>query len=350
MSHVIIVGGEGYIGSELSNFLSAYHEVTSIDIGWFSRDNKRMLKIPVADPKTPYFVGDVKDVAFEQFVTPETIAIILLAGHSSVAMCRDKISDKKWTQSPAYKNNVDNFVYVLSQAEKLGIPLIYASSASVYGFATSVYSIETDAFWGIIDESTLLKKHPEFYDRTKRRIDWLASFDKKIPVIGLRFGTVNGCSPNLRTELMLNNMVKNAMETGEIIISQPELRRAILFMRDLCRAFELILMRLDKTIPEDKHIFTGVYNLGSINSTVMDLAENVKRDLSGIGPITIRKVEPEYKSPYNVWLKCDEFEKTFGKYKETSSNTVIYDLYAQYKGDLRVGAVFDTRNELKDYP
>jgi len=152
---------------------------------------------------------------------------------------------------------INNVNYFANLCEKLTPKqkLIYASSASVYGAGSEMSS-----------ENSPINFNPlNHYDLQKITLDLIAnrhvSAGKKI--IGLRFGTVNGASPNTRSELMLNSMMKSAIETKKVIAKNLNIRRAILGISDLSR----VLNKLVYT-----EIESGQYNVSSFNSTVYDLA------------------------------------------------------------------------------
>ena len=59
------------------------------------------------------------------------------------------------------------------------------------------------------------------YDFTKISFDnYLISNERN--GIGLRFGTVNGVSQNMKKELMINSMIKSFKDSGEINIMNKD--------------------------------------------------------------------------------------------------------------------------------
>ena len=227
---ILLLGGNGYIGSKFYPTIKDKHTVKSIDLCLFQKD-----------------LGYSERLNFNSVDTTEYDIIYCLAGHSSVPMCEHSPS-RSWT------NNVN---YFANLCEKLTSKqkLIYASSASVYGAGSEMSS-----------ENSPINFNPlNHYDLQKITLDLIAnrhvSAGKKI--IGLRFGTVNGASPNTRSELMLNSMMKSAIETKKVIAKNLNIRRAILGINDLSRV-------LNKLVSSE--IDSGQYNVSSFNSTVYDLA------------------------------------------------------------------------------
>lgn len=214
---------------------------------------------------------------------------ILLGGHSSVKMC-EREPDRAWD------NNVELFRWVLDESKKL----IYASSASVY-----------DGVSNPTEECTEFNLKG-VYDLTKRTIDSLALLSDK-EFYGLRFATVNGWSPNLRVDVMLNKMVYDAKETGLIHVTNPQLVRPILGINDLSRAVVAIL-----DSKEDKR---GIYNLASFNASVLDMANYVAKEFGAKVVVT----EDDSK-PYVFGIDTTKFQKAYDFEFEDTLESVVESL------------------------
>jgi nucleoside-diphosphate-sugar epimerase len=283
--------GVGYIGSRLLPELEG--EVETIDAGWFSPADSQdmdLLTIP--------YIRSFKDV-------------ILLAGHSSVGMCKGDFCS-------AYKNNVSNFITLLSKMSPRQ-RLIYASSASVYG------NVE-DAR----EEFPLA--HPlNEYDSTKQAIDNLAR-TSEVPCIGLRFGTVCGASPIMRTELILNSMTLSARNTGFINLSSAESNRAVLWIGDLVRAVTTI---------QRSDVSRGVFNLSSFNSSIGNLASQIEL----LSNSTIK--ESGGSTPYSFSMDCSLFEKTFNFTFEGNCRKIYDEVSSLSISEEERGSL--TRNHHRSY-
>lgn len=230
----LIIGGNGYIGSALYQKINA----DSVDLCLFGKD-----------------LGYSKKVNFNSFDISNYKNIILLAGHSSVQMC-------EYNKKNAWENNVTYF-YNLCENLSPDQLLVYASSGSVYGRKID-----------ICDEKDINLNPINHYDLTKVTIDIIANkfiLEGK-NIIGLRFGTVNGYSPNIRSDLMINSMVYSYKTKGYIQVSNDWIKRPILAIDDLVNAIIRIL--------ESKKIFSGQYNLCSFNSTVAEISQTVSQFLN----------------------------------------------------------------------
>ena len=276
MSKILLIGGNGYIGSRLQEVLN----VDVIDTNWFGDGDL-------------HWSGDYKDLTSKYYESYDTI--ILLAGHSSVKMSEGNLNS-------CFNNNVRNFIDLIEKLDKQ--KLIYASSSSVYGS---------------VGGKTVNEKYYGFepynqYDISKHTADLYAQ-KSDVEYYGLRFGTVNGYSPVLRTDVMINAMVNSALQNGEIKLFIKDTMRPILGLNDLCGAVETI-------IDHDKDE-RGLYNLASFNKTAEQIAYEVGSVMNvpvieyESDPTNITNTKIQTKT-YNFSISTLKFRKTFKcKFKET---------------------------------
>ena len=274
MSKILLIGGNGYIGSRLQQSL----DVDVVDTNWFSDEGSG---------------EDFKDLTSKHYDDYDTV--ILLAGHSSVKMSEGNLNS-------CFNNNVRNFIDLIEKLD--GQRLIYASSSSVYGS---------------VGGKTVNEKYYGFepynqYDISKHTADLYVQ-KSNVEYYGLRFGTVNGYSPVLRTDVMINAMVNSALQNGEIKLFIKDTMRPILGLNDLCGAVETI-------IDHDKDE-RGLYNLASFNKTAEQIAYEVGSVMNvpvieyETDPTNITNTKIQTKT-YNFSISTLKFRKTFKfKFKET---------------------------------
>lgn len=286
MKKVLILGALGYVGSRLRQVLSVDHQVTANDICWFQYEQ------------------DILDHDYARLTTEDLSkydVVVVLAGHSSVKTCDGPIPGP-------WLNNVTNFTNLLNRLRNDQL-VIYASSASVYGNS---------------DPGT---KHSEnninfvpvnHYDVTKYALDQqaiIANLSGK-RVIGLRFGTVNGCSPNIRCDVMINAMYHSYKVGSPITITNKHISRAILGIEDLCSAVQRCIERPS----------LGIYNLASFNSTVEEIARGVA---AKTGATIVDKGKQGH--AYDFAIDTTLFERTYDfKFTETVS-TIVDSLIEGYE-------------------
>jgi nucleoside-diphosphate-sugar epimerase len=284
MNKVLILGGNGYIGTYLTELL----EEAKIDVTAYGSRTKDYNRLDAS------FISNFRTV-------------ILLAGHSSVQMCAGDL------KSPWNNNvrNFDNLVQKLDEHQRL----IYASSSSVYGNKGEKVYTEQDINLEFVNN----------YDLTKVSLDLLAQkyMSQGRDIIGLRFGTVNGGSPVIRRDLMLNSMMYSAMFRGNITVNNKHVRRPILSIKDLGRAIITILDAATHGIAPSQN---RIYNLASFNSTVEEMAGLVS-DITGV-KIVDTGTKP---GVYDFETSTSKFEKHYGfKFLDTAES-IILDIRDRYK-------------------
>jgi nucleoside-diphosphate-sugar epimerase len=311
MNKTLIIGGCGYIGSRLFNYLKQkQYEVVSLDLELFGNPN-------IQNTKENY-----KDLTKEDIARFDNV--ILLAGHSSVKMCESNMIG-------CFRNNVQYFIELLSKISK-NQKFIYASSSSVYGNVNR----------NIVTEECEEYVAGSFYDLSKAVIDHYVKIFDEVNYYGLRFGTVNGFSPNTRNDVMINAMVSSAIANGEIKVFNPMIRRPILYINDLCRAVETIIL-------EGNHSNRGLYNLASFNSTAdiigrktSEVFDDVKLSVIDREPTPEENINKKLNSKvYDFAISSDKFISTFNfKFEGT-----IKDIAIELKENLNKAFLLDGRNK-----
>jgi nucleoside-diphosphate-sugar epimerase len=280
MKKVLLIGGNGYIGSFLSFNLKDKYDIEIVDVNWFSGID-----------------GGIDFKNLDESYIKSFDSVILLAGHSSVKMCDTDMMS-------SFNNNVDNFIKLVSKLNKTQ-KFIYASSSSVYGHTGN----------SIVDETYKIFEPNNYYDLSKQVIDMYVT-KNDINYYGLRFGTVNGWSPRLRSDIMINAMANSAKTDGHIKLYIKDIMRPILGIKDLCRAIEVMI-----DCDEDKR---GIYNLASFNNTSEGIAKGVSSvmnipvveyNILDLEKITNVKLQT---TAYNFAIDSSKFEREFNfKFNET---------------------------------
>lgn len=233
--------------------------------------------------------------------------IIYMAGNSSVSSCED------------IKNTITNNVYglehvlhtiSLANSSRLNpIKFIYASSASVYGSGLGINPMNIPS-----RELHPLHSPINLYDASKQIGDIIANmYSNQIEIYGLRFGTVNGYSPLMRWDLIINSMYKSAMETGIINVVNPNIHRAILFIDDLVDSIQAI-------IDNEEYTEGGIFNIASFNDTIGNIAEYIVEAINK--PIEINTSFEL--STYDFCINCDKFNNNIKPilFRNTSRKTI----------------------------
>jgi nucleoside-diphosphate-sugar epimerase len=245
---VLVTGGAGYIGTPLCTTLARTHEVTCWDPGLFGFNFDEEPAVTVV----PRRVQELDERALAH-LAPDWV--IHLSG----------LSNDPMANFAPRMNHVENTLateHVGALTEAAKIPLILASSASVYGFNESG-ALAEDAPVAPIGHYSVSKAAAErvLLDRHHH------------PVI-LRQATVMGVSPRMRWDLLTNGMTRTAWATGRLcVLYGGRETRPQIHLADLCEVYRALLATPD--VP------AGVYNVGATNDSVMALARAIREQVSG---------------------------------------------------------------------
>jgi nucleoside-diphosphate-sugar epimerase len=279
---ILITGGSGYIGSALSRYLK--------------KSNKNITIVDLKEPDRRY-ISNFNQMRYQDLIERDVSkfdVVIHLAAHADV---KSSVQDPRG----AFYNNVVGFHDFLEKIDQDQL-FIYASSASIYNGSKNT---KTDEEW--------IKFNPgNMYDFSKYTNDILAKFSNK-KTVGLRFGTVNGPSPNMRWDLVVNKMTHDATKNKKLFVSNGHINRSILGIDDLSRAIETI-------IDSNQKNNLKYYNLSSFNTTIIKIAENVK-SITGAEIVTL----PD-SSAYDFRMCVKNFCKDFSFQFTNTHKSIITDL------------------------
>jgi len=299
MKKILLIGGNGYLGCRIYKYLlNKKYDVTNLDLGWFG----------IVYPET--IQKDYRDLTKKEL--SKYTHIILLAGHSSVSMCGGELTS-------CFNNNVFNFTNLLDKIDD-NQTLIYSSTLAVYGNNPK-----------LVTEEDPIKKALNVYDYTKIARENIAIFYPNKKLIGLRFGSVSGFSPNFRNENLLNALTLSSINQQPLTISNGDAYRSVLGLNDLCCA-------IDKIIEVDI-IKNKIYNLTSVSDKIINFGYEVKR-LTDSELI----VNDSFKTDYSFNCSAELFEKDYNfKFRDTIES-IYNDIIINYDSIL-----FNTKREKITY-
>tara|TARA_B110000046_G_scaffold181673_1_gene214274 strand:+ start:1266 stop:2126 length:861 start_codon:yes stop_codon:yes gene_type:complete len=266
---ILIIGGCGYIGSRLFNFFDRkLFSIKILDNETYGDPNK------INNHKT-----DFKNLSINQLKKNDYI--IFLAAHSSVKSCNEDINE-------AINNNIINTKKLIDKIKKIPkINFIFASSAAIYNGSLKPAK-----------EETVINFIPnQLYDISKFYVENYIIKELKNYYI-LRFSTVSGYSPNQNKDLIINKMHFDSIENGKITVVNPNTKKSLLFIDDLCNAI-IKIVKIKK-----KHMF-GVYNLSSLNSKIGLIAKTIANFHKS--KIIIKKGQTNY----SFYTSNEKFSKNF---------------------------------------
>ena len=246
---VLITGGAGYIGSILTERLLADgHAVTVLDSFIYGQTPLFHL---CANPAFSCVRADARDEACMKRLLATHDAIIPLAAIVGAPACdRDP-----WTATAV---NFDA-IRMLNRLRGTGQMVVYPNTNSGYGTkGGSSYCTE---------ESPLAPISLYGVDKCRAEEELLAHPQS----ITLRLATVFGASPRMRTDLMVNDFVHQAVTQGTLVIFEKNFKRNFVHVRDVAECFLFCLKNFDR-------LKGRPYNFGNdaINMTKEELALKVK--------------------------------------------------------------------------
>ncbi len=239
---ILVTGGCGYKGHVLiPKLLARGYEVIAFDLQWFGHFLKPHDKLTVVK-------GDVRDI--ESLPLAGVDCIIHL---SSIANdpCGDLNPKLTWEVSALAT------MQLADKARRVGVKqFIYASSGSVYGIKEELQ----------VTEELELKPISE-YNKTKMVAERvLLSYQEDFAVQIVRPATVCGYSPRMRFDVSVNLLTIQALSKGLITVFGGKQIRPNIHIEDIT---DVYLHFIDH--PE----FTGIYNAGFENISILDIARLV---------------------------------------------------------------------------
>lgn len=243
---ILIGGGAGYIGSSLVPVLMEHgYEVTVVDLLWFGNHLPKDVKVIKKD------LFDLRKEDLQGFDL-----FVFLAGLSNDPMA-------EFSPSKNFTYNAALPAYLAYIAKQAGVQrYIYASSCSVYGYTMdNLYD----------EESPVTCGYPYGISKLQGERGVFQLQDNTFSVIALRQGTVNGHSPRMRFDLIINTMFKTVLNEGKITINNPAIWRPLCDIRDIVSAY-VRAIQADATV-------NGVFNVASGNFTVGEVGDLVKMQM-----------------------------------------------------------------------
>jgi nucleoside-diphosphate-sugar epimerase len=294
LKKILVAGGAGYVGSVLVEKLISYnYNVEVVDCLWFGNYLPKNTKVYNKD------ILSLKQKDVEGFDV-----VIFLGGLSNDPMAN-------YSPSMNFVENGSAPSYLAFISKKAGIRrFIYASTCSVYGYTAN----------NLMDEkSETMPDFPYGISKLSAEKTIMNLKDKNFRPICLRKGTVGGYSPRMRFDLVVNTMVKCAIQDGTITVNNPSIWRPLIDVRDVATAYVRAI--------ESNLEICGIYNILYDNYTIGRLAEELKDELKNHGintSIVVRNIE-DFRN-YKVFNDKAKHELDFvAKYSPRESASEIIE-------------------------
>lgn len=252
MTRILGIGFAGYVGSVLTQYyLEKGHEVICLDI---LRRGSEGVAPHLLNPNFTLVNTDYMNGMLESILRLHTPDVVI---HLAAI-----VGDPACSREPelATKTNVEGIKELVKCCNEFDLKLLVASTCSVYG--SNPEPCSEDA-----------RLNPLFhYARTKIEMERIVRNESKNGIC-FRFGTMHGWSPNMRYDLVVNRLVRDALKLGQFKIFDGRQFRPYLHPLDLAMFFESLFDR-------DLSSFTGeVFNLVSENYSMLELGQLIERTI-----------------------------------------------------------------------
>jgi nucleoside-diphosphate-sugar epimerase len=302
---VLIVGGGGYVGTELQEcLLRRGFQVRVLDTFWYP-DGMQSELTEVFNTGIEYVRADVRD---------RTAMVNAMTGITDCIHLACISNDPSYELDPKLSESINflafkTFIGAVNQSEVKRV--IYASSSSVYGVKTEPNVTEE------------LQCEPRT-DYSKFKVacesELFLDLNKEITASILRPSTVCGFSNRQRFDLVVNALTINALVNRIINVDGGEQYRPNLHIKDMLRAYVLMLEA------DENQINREIFNVAGENLKVIDIARKVQQKIDKNIEINIIPVVDD--RSYRV--SGEKIERVLEFYPEYTVENAIEDLQIAY--------------------
>jgi nucleoside-diphosphate-sugar epimerase len=254
----LITGNMGYVGTTLTKYLRFQYPDASIigyDTAFFASSIIGDVKFPERNLDMQYF-GDLRDFPIDILKNVDTVIHLAAISNDPMGNEFEDITNQI--------NHIES-IKLAEKSKHAGVKnFVFASSCSVYGFASEMPKTE-------LDEVNPLTAYAKSKIDTEKNLQKIAGND--FVVTCLRFATACGFNNRIRLDLVLNDFVASAISLNKIsILSDGTPHRPLIDVKDMARAIDWASFRSN-----DKGGDFLVINVGSdsANYTIKELAEYV---------------------------------------------------------------------------
>jgi nucleoside-diphosphate-sugar epimerase len=296
MTRVLVIGGAGFVGTRLVPLLLAKgYNIRVLDNLMY---NQIVFLDVLSNPNFEFIRGDITNEEDVKKSLEDVDHIIYLAAIVGAPLC-----DKE--PELATRVNVNGAEIINKLRGR--IPIVYTSSGSVYGKLDEICSEESP-----VNPLSL-------YAKTKIMGEKLVINSGNYIIF--RPATAFGVSPRMRIDLLINNLVYDAIKSKRLVIFEANAKRTFIHVFDFAIALIFAIENFEK-------MKNKIYNLGNdnMNFTKREVAELIKK-YTGCNTEFLENAEDPDKRDYEVSY---EKIKSIGFFTKVSVEMGIDELIKSY--------------------
>lgn len=255
--NVLITGGAGYLGTELTRALAASEKVSNITVyDNLSRGNYNFFicnELP--ENKVRFVKGDILDTRKLKKYLADADTVIHLASKTYPS---DEKADIHQFEQVNHWGTAE-LIYALEELKSVS-KLIYLSDAAVYGYADHEFTEKSDA--APVTNYAQSKLNGEYH------VQRLINEHNSISAYVLRCANIYGYSPSARLDSVINKFMFEAHFENRISVhgSGRQYRSFISVFNVVSTITAIVKNKVE----------TGIYNLSQRNLQIHDLVETIK--------------------------------------------------------------------------
>jgi len=313
LKNIFITGGGGYVGSKLAtDLVNKGYSVTVYDLMIFEK------KLFFNNKKINLVIGDIRNIDLLKKSIKNHDVFIHLA-----CISNDPSFDKDIKKSKEI--NYDCFEPIVKLTKKFGIQkFIFASSSSVYGLKKNVEVTED------------LKLEPlTLYSKYKAECETILNnySSKDFIVSVIRPATVCGYSKRQRLDVIVNLMTNLAFHQRKIKIFGGNQLRPNIHINDISSAFIAIIEANDNKVNKE------VFNAGSYNFKVIDLAKIIKKIIGD--DVKVEIISSKDNRSYHI--NSEKIEKILKFIPSFTVEDAVKDLKSAFESNLIPNSLRDKK-------
>lgn len=312
---VLIIGGAGYIGTNLAEKLVRNgHRVAIFDNETYGPNPLRRLDLVLggkplsaalstdvtkSDPKKPrdyeFIYGDTRDRQRVEDVIGSGFRYVFHFGELVGINACETDPDKTRTVNFEGTSNVVDGVLASSHQPRY----IWNSSSSVYHISSdgTLFTEKSP-----LPDSESLDEYCRNKVSSEKYLLGRSGTSRDFEYVALRPATVGGLSPRTRIELMPNHIAYSFLTSGRFALANPGDCRALIDVEDLTDFYVSLIGA--------KNWHNGIFNLGGLNGSKQEFV-SIICELVGLGHDTIVQV-PKAGDLRNLTISSKLAHDTYG--------------------------------------